>query len=364
LRSSGVAALIWTPPLADGTTGPATNASSGSEVGFNADVQPLPSVSSISPSSGTTAGATTVTITGQNLEGTTAVQFGATPAASFTVLSDTTITAVAPSGSAEAVDVTVRNPGQSPATAADRFTYVTPTPAIASIWPSRGPSTGGTTVTIAGHDLSGASAVNFGSVPARSFTINSASSITAVSPPAAAGPVDVSVTTASGRSPSSSADQFTYVIPTPRIASVSPSRGPRTGGTRVTITGRDFSGASAVSFGSRRARSFTVNSASRITAIAPAGPAGTIDLSVRTAGGPSPSTTADRFTFQQVCVVPKLKGKSLKAARQALQRAHCTLGKVTGPTNTNARITKQTPKPGTILIAGSGKVTVATKPPR
>lgn len=83
-------------------------------------------------------------------------------------------------------------------------------PGIASISPSSGSIKGGTSVTIAGHDFSGTS-VSFGAVPAKSFTVNSDTQITAVSPPGSArGPVDVRVTTAAGTTPVVAADKFTY----------------------------------------------------------------------------------------------------------------------------------------------------------
>ena len=189
---TGAALTAWSPPLADGSTRAALGTVSGGELGFDADVQPLPTVTGVSPSSGPAAGGTTVTITGTNFDGTTAVSFGSKPAASFSVVSDTTLTAVAPAGSGT-VDVTVSNPGQSAATAADKFTYT---------------------------------------------------------------------------------------------------------------------------------------------------------------AGPPPVTP--------VCKVPKLKGKTLKAARKALKHAHCTLGKVKGPTSKTAKVTKQKPKPGSVLKAGS-KVNVTTK---
>ena len=56
----------------------------------------MPVITSIEPSSGPVAGGTTVTITGRNFTGATAVHFGANPAASFTADSDTQITAVSP----------------------------------------------------------------------------------------------------------------------------------------------------------------------------------------------------------------------------------------------------------------------------
>lgn len=85
--------------------------------------------------------------------------------------------------------------------------------------------------------------------------------------------------------------------PVPAVLSVSPPTGPVAGGTPVTITGTGFTGAIAVKFGSADATSYTVVSATEITAIAPAGSAGTIDVRVTTPGGISPATSADTFTY-------------------------------------------------------------------
>ncbi len=84
-----------------------------------------PAVTGISPTSGPEAGDTSVTVTGTGFTGTTFVLFGSSPAASFTVDSDTGITAVSPAGSAGTVDITVTTfSGTSPVSAADQFTYV------------------------------------------------------------------------------------------------------------------------------------------------------------------------------------------------------------------------------------------------
>jgi hypothetical protein len=86
--------------------------------------------------------------------------------------------------------------------------------AVTGVSPSSGPVSGGTSVTITGSGFTGATAVNFGGTAASSFTVNSDTSITATAPAATAvGPVDVTVTTPSGTSAASSADQFTYTYP-------------------------------------------------------------------------------------------------------------------------------------------------------
>lgn len=86
-------------------------------------------------------------------------------------------------------------------------------PTVSGVSPDVGPTAGGTAVTITGSGFSGASRVQFGSVAAVSFTVASAMSITATSAPAAAGTVDVTVTTGGGTSVTSPADDFTFVAP-------------------------------------------------------------------------------------------------------------------------------------------------------
>ena len=82
-----------------------------------------PTLSAVSPSSGPTAGGTSVTITGTGFTNATAVNFGSTPATRFTVDSDGQITAISPAGSGT-VDVTVTTPaGSSTTGASDRYTY-------------------------------------------------------------------------------------------------------------------------------------------------------------------------------------------------------------------------------------------------
>ncbi len=103
----------------------ATEIAAGDDRSFAYGVlaEPLPAVSGLNPSSGSVTGGKTVTITGKNLAGATAVRFGSVEARSFNVESEEAITAVSPPGTGT-VDVTVTTPGGTSATeATDRFTY-------------------------------------------------------------------------------------------------------------------------------------------------------------------------------------------------------------------------------------------------
>ena len=77
---------------------------------------------------------------------------------------------------------------------------------------------------------------------------------------------------------------------------MTPNAGPAY--TPVTITGTNFSGATAVSFGGNSA-AFSVSSPTEITATAPASSStGAVDVTVTTPGGTSPANTGDQFTYQ------------------------------------------------------------------
>ncbi len=94
-----------------------------------------PTVTGISPASGTDAGGTGVTITGTNLTGATGVTIGGSAATGITVINSTTITATTPAGTAGARDVTVTTIGGT-GTGTGLFTYLSapgaPTGATAS----------------------------------------------------------------------------------------------------------------------------------------------------------------------------------------------------------------------------------------
>ena len=168
---------------------------------------------------------------------------------------------------------------------------------MTSISPTIGTTSGGTSVTITGTNFTDATAVNFGGTAASSFAIDSDTAIAVISPANSAGVVDVTIATVDGTSAASSADQFTYSAE-PTVASISPNAGPTSGGTSVTITGTNFTGATAIQFGSTVASSFTVNSDTQITAVSPAGSVDTVDVTVTTAGGTSASSSAAVFDYQ------------------------------------------------------------------
>ena len=103
-----------------------------------------PTITGISTTSGSTAGSTSVVITGTNFLAASAVKFGATNATGYTINSATQITATSPARSAGAVDITVTTAGGTSVTiSADQFTYVA-TPTVISNAATSVTSTGAT----------------------------------------------------------------------------------------------------------------------------------------------------------------------------------------------------------------------------
>jgi hypothetical protein len=171
-------------------------------------------------------------------------------------------------------------------------------PSISGTTPATGSTHGGTTVTITGSSLANATSVMFGSQPATNVTATE-NAITATSPPQAAGPVDITVTTAAGTSAVTSADRFTYALPAPRVTKLSPKRGSVKGGNAVVISGTDFTQVSAVHFGHAAAR-FGATPQGTLLAIAPkAKKAGRVAVTVTTPGGTSTAAPAARYTYRR-----------------------------------------------------------------
>jgi glucose/arabinose dehydrogenase len=263
---------------------------------------PPPTVSGVIPSTGPSAGGTTVTITGTGFSTTpnaTTVRFGTTQAGNVNCTSVTSCIATSPGG-AGTVDVTATVGGITSATGAgDRFTYAAPT--VTSVNPATGPASGGTVVTINGSGFAttlGETTAKFGATIATAVSCSSSTQCVATSP-IGIGTVDVTVTVAGMTSPTSTADTFSYVGGPPSVTAVNPATGPAVGGTVVTITGTGFSatpGSTAVKFGGWPASAVTCASSTTCTATSPPG-SGTIDITAIVTGVSSAPGPADQFVY-------------------------------------------------------------------
>ena len=276
---------------------------------FTYAVNGTPAVTSLDTSSGTTAGGTSVTVYGNYFTDAVNVMFGSTPASSFTVNSGTSITAVAPPQVAGTVDVIVStNSGTSQTSSNDQFTYsAAAAPVVSSVSPGTGSTAGNTQVTITGTGFTGAIGVVFGSVAATDFSVDSTGTQITVTAPAqaAAGNLDVRITTYAGTSPVTSNDQFTYTAASvPAVTGFDVNSSPTAGGVVVTVLGTNFTGATEVTFDGSAA-SFSVVSDTAILAVAPAHAATSgVYVQVTTFAGTSPMGSASSFAYSDAPVVP------------------------------------------------------------
>ncbi|MDP4238811.1 MAG: FG-GAP-like repeat-containing protein, partial [Bacteroidota bacterium] len=133
----------------------------------------------------------------------------------------------------------------------------------------------------------------------------------------------------------------------PTVTGISPASGPTTGGTAVTITGTNLTVASAVMFGSTNATGYTVNSATQITAISPAGVAGATDVTITSAGGTSEIIASDKFTY----VIPN-------SVPSDISLSSCTIDENVAANSTVGTLSSTDPDAGNAftytLVAGTG----------
>lgn len=135
-----------------------------------------PTLSGINPSHG--APGASVTLTGTNLSGATAVAFHGQAAFSFSVSSDTQILAVVPSAATTgAIEVTT--PKGTAASAS--FTVDAPLPPVLTAF-APGALSAGAVVTLTGSHFVGATRVQFNGADAASFTVTSDAQIQATAP--------------------------------------------------------------------------------------------------------------------------------------------------------------------------------------
>jgi hypothetical protein len=232
------------------TTPAGTGASDGAFT-----VLPPPAVTGFSPSAGPVGA--TVTLTGTGFSGATNVSLCFVET-TFTVASSTQVTAKVPAGACDGRWRVTTSLGTGASDGA--FTVTATGPAISGFSPGSGAV--GSTVTITGTGLTGATSVSLCLVET-TFTVLSSTQVTA-RVPAEACNGRWRITNASGTGVSDGV----FTLSGPTITGFSPGSG--SVGSTVTITGTGFSGATSVSLCFAET-TFTVISATQVTARVPSG---------------------------------------------------------------------------------------------
>jgi hypothetical protein len=259
---SGTQLTAVAPPHAAGTINVIVTTPAGTSPGKNADLYAYgaPTITSVKPDAGSTAGGNTVTINGGGFVPGATVKFGSSSAASVSFGSGSQLTAVAPAHSTAVVAVSVTTPaGPTATTNSDLYGFGAPM--VTSFSPGSAPT--GSVVTVNGQTFVPRATVTFGGIPSPSVTFVSHAQLQAVVPDGAA-PGQITVKTPAGSGSSSAS--FT---PNLSITGLSPSFGPA--GTVVTIAGVGFDGSSTVKFNGTAASSVTRVSSTQLKATAPAG---------------------------------------------------------------------------------------------
>jgi hypothetical protein len=248
-----------------------------------------PSLTSITPNSGSIAGGYTVTLTGQyfrcgtHCPGGPVVLFGSTPATNVIFNNNTTLTVTVPAHPAGTVSVTETNPDGLSTALASGFTFEPIV--ITDVSPTIGPTAGEEQVTIAGSGFTSKTTVSFGGTAAKSVTLVSATLLTAVTPAHAGGTVDVRAQDPAGSFNLPAVYQYTAG---PVVLSLSPAQGVFAGGTRVTLRGYNLGPVISVLFGAN-AGTIDHTSPADVVVTAPRYAPGTANPVNITVGGPNGS---------------------------------------------------------------------------
>ncbi|MDK2856404.1 MAG: hypothetical protein PWQ41_526 [Bacillota bacterium] len=264
-------------------------------------IKSQPVIQGVKPEFGDGRGGTTLTITGLGFEEGATVLVGGRPATNvkLTVTGEVyenqtvvQLTCLTPPGEAGPARITVTNKDGGSTFVDGKFTYIS-VPKITSITPAAGTIYGGTWVTIKGSGFLQEGVVGptvyFGAQKATAVVYISPTEVAAKTPPAKAGPVDVTlVNPDAGRDGSPDSGRvtlpggFTYRVPatSPAILAVDPQRGTTAGGTLVTITGSDFRQGAVVYFGYKPASKVTWRDYGKLEAVTPPGEEGAVDVTV------------------------------------------------------------------------------------
>jgi len=256
-------------------------------------LDPAPKIVSIDPTSGPTAGGTSVTLAGTGFKNNATVFFGTVKAVSVQFQSPGSVTAVTAPQGAGVVDVTILNPDGQLGVLKQSYTLVPP-PSVTSVAPGDGASAGGTEVTIVGTGFWA------GDTPSKRSKIvlcddfagqkgcvtlldNKVASLTTTkivfeTPAHAPGFVDVGVLNPDGQK--GFLGKAFYFNEPPVITQISPTSGSTVGGQTVVVTGTGFQAGVEVYFASKIAPSITLNGADKITVKTPPGTHGKADVTV------------------------------------------------------------------------------------
>lgn len=200
--------------------------------------------------------------------------------------------------------------GEGHTTMAGTFTVLpsdVPAPVVTSFSPSRGPTTGGNSVTVDGSGFQNGATVLFGEELSPSVMVSSSSRLVATAPSQQAGSVVITVVNPDLRSGTSS-QSYTYESSgaAVTVTGVTPSSGSTAGGTAITISGSGFEPGAIVTIGGLRVPGVVVVNPTTINATTPVGPVDIETTSPRDVVVTNPNGTFARLPAGFTWILPPL----------------------------------------------------------
>jgi hypothetical protein len=349
---------------------------------------PAPVLTSITPNSGRRASTVSVTLTGTNLTGTTAVTVSGAgvTVSGITLVNSTTVTAtftIAATAGLTARNVTVTTGGGT----SNTVTFTVTAPTLASIAPVSGLRGTSVPVTFTGTGLTGATAVNVSGtgITVTGLTVVSDTDVTAtfvITGTATLSARNVSIVTPGGTTGNVT---FTVTAPAaPMLTAIAPSTGIRGTAVPVTLTGTNLTGATVVNVSGTGVTvsgltvvnsttvtaSFTITtgatlSTRTVTVTTPGGTSNTVSFAVQgaTLTGISPATGTHNTTVLVTLTGTNLTGATgvtvsgggvtctVTGTAAATVNAGCTI--TNGAARTARNVTAVTPIGNTNALTGA-----------
>lgn len=252
----------------------------------------LPTITAISPTSGTEG--TSVTLTGTGFLAGITVSIGGVTCSSPSLVSSTQLTCTVGAHIGGSATVTILNPNTQTATSSSSiFSYSLPT--VTAIAPSSGIALGGTSVTITGTGFLAGATVSIGGVSCIFPQLVSSTEITCNTKSTTPGSATVTVLNTNGQSGTSSTSIFTFTTPT--VTTIVPASGTTLGGTLVTITGTEFLSGITATVGEVECTSPTLISSTEMTCNVGANSAGAVTVTILNENDQTATSSSAIFTY-------------------------------------------------------------------
>ena len=259
-------------------------------------------ISSVSPSTGSLAGGELVTIAGSGLGFVETIYLGENLCSDVTILSSTSVTCLAPAGSAGIVGVTIFGKAKKSNSLDSIYTYQV-APSINTIDPAVGFALGGDQVQITGEGFLTGAIVLIGGSKCTDVDVVDEYTINCKTPPRTAGIKSLEIINPDGQTDTLT-NAFTYTA-APLVTSVSPNGGALLGGTTLTINGSGFTNDTDILVGGVSCHTVVYISNKKLTCTTGGHAAGSVSV-VATNLDLQSSTLVNSFTYRAAPTVSSL----------------------------------------------------------